>query len=743
MNILLVRYLRKLVSMFKHGKPPRIRGWVNVRTKGHMRAQPRYARLVTHKLTLYDAAEDDAAPLTSVSLSGATVADSPRRREIAITIPTGERHVLSIRSDNQFRAWNEACRVACQTIHNHYVIVDSRIIGTGAFSNVFFGFDRETGDHAAIKVMEKTGRTMAELSYTATEARVLSFALHPNIVRCIDIFDADNNLYIVMHHMTGGTLSQRLASADPVTRSVLFYDSPDAFFVAATRKNYHALFAEHPALKLQQRNHMPNGKSSSSSSSSTSRSQARHELNVAAWRRSVTREGYKDATRFHTPTIAVIMRNILSALAYLHENGVVHRDLKPDNILLSGDPDPVRWAASACVSDFGLAAYITSDDRLSGVVGTPNFVAPEMLRRDENKDFVGYGPQVDIWAVGVLLHWLLSGGQLPFDGDDPVSVYAVIRAVTPQTLTFTGGVWDTVSAPAKNLLRGLLNPEPTCRLSAFGALAHPYLTLSTGFHFMTRKDLAEFVSTEDGVAPSDDNTSQDTEPGTSTFDTLSEERMYGIAAYLDDEYGHCAGNGRAYSGSNGSAVTMYKGIGNAHDPNIEGRGDLAMRALSAMLAASSPVWRLASPLGKFRAAANTVVAMARLKETLKPKSRRRLVTFGLPEHMRRNRLARMKISKIDKPPVGIDGLRYNVGLLGPRRSILTDRSSSNRTDRGQFSSRSSTSSQKQKSAAYSDPGTPKSGSKSSGHSVRRISRGSNGSEKVSTSSVSKGPSSTA
>lgn len=92
---------------------------------------------------------------------------------------------------------------------------------------------------------------------------------------------------------------------------------------------------------------------------------------------------------------------------------------------------------------------------LTGVVGSPAYVAPEVLLGD-------YTEKVDVWSVGVLLHALLMGG-LPFQGDSLESLFSAIKE---ENLEFTGGPWEFVSQPARDLLSRMMTRDVSARYSA-------------------------------------------------------------------------------------------------------------------------------------------------------------------------------------------------------------------------------------------------------------------------------------
>ncbi|EQC28053.1 AUR protein kinase [Saprolegnia diclina VS20] len=163
---------------------------------------------------------------------------------------------------------------------------------------------------------------------------------------------------------------------------------------------------------------------------------------------------------FPEATAAHYIYQVACALKYLHERHVIHRDIKPDNLLL-GPEGGIK------VADFGLAAHAPPPDtRRRTFCGTPEYMGPEIVCRGE------YGCEVDIWSLGVLAYELLLG-QTPFHGDD---VFAKIAAwyeqdCPPFPLLLSS---PTLSTTAKDFVHGLLRPVEL-RRSLDDALQHEWL----------------------------------------------------------------------------------------------------------------------------------------------------------------------------------------------------------------------------------------------------------------------------
>jgi serine/threonine protein kinase len=153
-----------------------------------------------------------------------------------------------------------------------------------------------------------------------------------------------------------------------------------------------------------------------------------------------------------------IVAGILKGLSHIHSLGIVHRDIKTENILLKSD-------GCAIISDFGLATLVNDETQMKRRCGSPGFVAPEMCKGQS------YDNKVDIFGVGVLFYFVLSK-TLPFtspDGDVKATMRLTVKCEFPiGSLTF--------ARPLKKLLRVLMAKDAKERVSAKDALQHEFFS---------------------------------------------------------------------------------------------------------------------------------------------------------------------------------------------------------------------------------------------------------------------------
>ncbi|GAA0159771.1 non-receptor serine/threonine protein kinase [Lithospermum erythrorhizon] len=157
---------------------------------------------------------------------------------------------------------------------------------------------------------------------------------------------------------------------------------------------------------------------------------------------------------------AQLARTIVGVVETCHSLGVMHRDLKPENFLFVNEDDnsPLK------IIDFGLSMFFKPGEILTDMVGSPYYVAPEVL---DNR----YGPEADIWSAGVIIYILLSGTP-PFWGETEDEIFSEIRH---GNIDYSSDPWPNISESSKDLVRRMLERDPKKRITSHEVLCHPWV----------------------------------------------------------------------------------------------------------------------------------------------------------------------------------------------------------------------------------------------------------------------------
>ncbi|GLT93377.1 hypothetical protein SLE2022_111730 [Rubroshorea leprosula] len=159
---------------------------------------------------------------------------------------------------------------------------------------------------------------------------------------------------------------------------------------------------------------------------------------------------------------AELTRTIVGVVEACHSLGVMHRDLKPENFLFVNQQEDSLLKTI----DFGLSVFFKPGEKFTDVVGSPYYVAPEVLRKR-------YGREADVWSAGVILYILLSGVP-PFWAE---SEQGIFEQVLHGELDFDSDPWPSISEGAKDLVRKMLVRDPRRRLTAYEVLCHPWVQI--------------------------------------------------------------------------------------------------------------------------------------------------------------------------------------------------------------------------------------------------------------------------
>lgn len=353
----------------------RVAGWLSKRGKRLGSRVDRFFEL--HGSILSNARSESSRPTWSVNVRGSKVLAGPGREIIFKVNKTFTSFYAP--SDDLHEKWIKALQAVSGNVTDYYDF--GKLIGRGAYSEVFIARDKSRNELCAVKVLERSNNEHAKL--IDRELAVLRMLNHQNIVQIYDIFDSARETYVVMEYLAGGELLDMITDSDHLSEK--------------------------------------NSKQ--------------------------------------------VIREVLQAVQYLHSRGIVHRDVKPENILCVNRAWPLRVK----LTDFGLSKFVGgSEDGVDRVMrsqcGTAYYLAPEIANN------MAYAKPVDLWACGVVLYVMLAG-KFPFYGDTDEKFMCRLR----NGVRFPDKEWGGISADAKALVRGLLDPSPASRLTATQALEHRWL----------------------------------------------------------------------------------------------------------------------------------------------------------------------------------------------------------------------------------------------------------------------------
>ncbi|GJP61130.1 hypothetical protein CLOP_g18331 [Closterium sp. NIES-67] len=333
-----------------------------------------------------------------------------------------------------------------------------KVIGEGRFGTVWLCEDGRTGEQYACKkvLKESLKDSLLHQHFLRQEVALLDSMAgkHPNIIELKYVFEDHEAIYLMMEFCDVGDLFTYVTSNGctiPEARNCSSSGSSGSGFGMSSAKS--------------------GGKASSDESSSSSSSKHRSGL---SW-------GLPENKA------VLVFRQVAQAVLFCHRNGVMHRDIKLENVLLCSPlnsagpqyyycsalpppPLPKQPAASdvrvlAKLADFGLAVRLAHGEKTVGTAGSRLYEAPEVILGQE------YDMKADVWSLGVLLFGMISC-SMPFQGHGDRQL---IRQILRGNVDLSRGGWSAVSAEVKDLIRAMLSVNPDERISMAQVVAHPWI----------------------------------------------------------------------------------------------------------------------------------------------------------------------------------------------------------------------------------------------------------------------------
>ncbi|XP_053215800.1 serine/threonine-protein kinase 17A isoform X4 [Podarcis raffonei] len=217
---------------------------------------------------------------------------------------------------------------------------------------------------------------------------------------------------------------------------------------------------------------------------------------------------------FKEKEVKRLMRQILEGVSFLHRNNVVHLDLKPQNILLTSE-SPL---GDVRIVDFGLSRVMKNSEELREIMGTPEYVAPEILSYDP------ISTATDMWSIGVLAYVMLTGVS-PFLGNDKQETFLNISQMN---VNYSED-FDLISEFAVDFIKSLLVKKPEERATADECLVHSWLAqmdVPDTIYWIKNTEEANTVIVNEEAFTSENSTD-----GEKTEESLVSEELIVVASY--------------------------------------------------------------------------------------------------------------------------------------------------------------------------------------------------------------------
>jgi len=268
--------------------------------------------------------------------------------------------------------------IGYENFFDNYEMIET--IGKGNYSQVNLGKNIKTNEQVAIKIIQKKSIALDIIESVRNEIDILKFISHKNIIKCLDYFETNDYIFIILEYLEFGCLADYIVENDLSEKSV-----------------------------------------------------------------------------------ANITYQIADALNYLNRYGIIHRDIKLENVMIS----QIEPNLQVKLIDFGFSKVLAPKETLSDGLGTLAYVAPEIILREP------YNKPIDIWSLGVLVYFIIFG-KFPFDDqlDDEENI---AMKIINEPLEFDSEISKKVSKNLLNFLNKCLKKDPEKRISACNILKHKWI----------------------------------------------------------------------------------------------------------------------------------------------------------------------------------------------------------------------------------------------------------------------------
>ncbi|XP_068565706.1 serine/threonine-protein kinase 17A [Cebidichthys violaceus] len=245
---------------------------------------------------------------------------------------------------------------------------------------------------------------------------------------------------------------------------------------------------------------------------------------------------------FSEEDVKRLMRQILEGVSFLHQNNVVHLDLKPQNVLLTSS-SPL---GDIKIVDFGLSRMVSSHQELREIMGTPEYVAPEIL------NYEPISTATDMWSAGVLAYVMLTGIS-PFLGENKQETFLNISQLN---VSYGEEELQQLDHSALSFIQTLLRKQPQERATAEQCLKHPWLQFSELQEPQTAEETLPVEEEEASSSTSSSTSSPEPPGGTTTAEDEEDEGRVPVKEELIVMAAYTLGQCRQSSSSEKEALAV-------------------------------------------------------------------------------------------------------------------------------------------------------------------------------------------
>ncbi|KAH8504871.1 hypothetical protein H0E87_012199 [Populus deltoides] len=327
-----------------------------------------------------------------------------------------------------------------------------RKLGQGQFGTTFLCIEKATGKEFACKSIAKRKLTTQEdVDDVRREIQIMHHLEgHPNVIKIVDAYEDAVAVHVVMELCSGGELFDRIVRRGHYTEKQA---AELARLIVGVVEACHSLGVMHRDLKPENFLFVSQEEESP--------------LKTIDFGLSVFFRPDKDRD-FGLKFEAVLIKTYSLHVYYHDKKSGIEYIWTPGNAVLRPDVPPLRPLITSFVTTSDYLSYVenTAGETFTDIVGSPYYVAPEVLRKL-------YGPKCDVWSAGVIIYILLSGVP-PFWDETEQGIF---EQVLKGELDFESEPWPNISESAKDLVRKMLVRDPKTRLTAHEVLCHPWVQM--------------------------------------------------------------------------------------------------------------------------------------------------------------------------------------------------------------------------------------------------------------------------